>query len=65
LQIEHYNDLLPGVSSLISMHHDKIDIFKEDGYEILKKIVIADWLASSERIGKDIKESVNLGYLVI
>ncbi len=55
---EHYDDLLPGVSGLISMHHDEIDIFKEAGYKILKRLVIADWLASSERIGIEKKESV-------
>jgi len=55
---EHYADLLPRISALISMHHGETDIFREDGYEMLKKLVIADWLASSERIGKDIKESV-------
>ena len=55
---EHYDDILSGVSALISLHHDETNLFKKEGYEILKKLVIADWLASSERIGIDIKESV-------
>ena len=32
---EHYDDILPGVSALISMHHDDINIFEEEGPVIL------------------------------
>ena len=55
---EHYDDLLPQVSTLISTHHEIKDLFQKDGFEIKKKIVIADWLASSERIGIEEKEDV-------
>ncbi len=48
-----YDDFLPGVSSLISMHHRHgiENLFNQEGYLVLKEIIIADWLASSERIG--------------
>ena len=55
---ENYDELLPQVSTLISIHHEIKDLFKKDGFEIQKKIVIADWLASSERIGIEEKEDV-------
>ncbi len=55
---ENYDDLLQGVSSLISVHHEIKDKFKQDGFKIQKKLVIADWLASSERIGIEEKEDV-------
>jgi len=58
--IDQYSDILPKVSSLISMHHDpdKTDFFNKEGYLDLKKLIIADWLASSERIGIEKREDV-------
>jgi len=58
--LQGYDNILPGVSSLISLHHQTgiEDLFNTDGYNILKKIIIADWLASSERIGIEKKENV-------
>jgi CRISPR/Cas system-associated protein Cas10 (large subunit of type III CRISPR-Cas system) len=48
-----FGEILPGIDSLISMHHNREDVFNKDGYLLLKKLIIGDWLASSERIGKD------------
>lgn len=58
--LQGYDKFLPGVSSLIFLHHQNgiEDLFSTDGYNILKKIIIADWLASSERIGIEKKEDV-------
>lgn len=59
LQIIH-EDLLSEVSSLVSMHHNhsQKDFFNQEGFVALKLIIIADWLASTERIGK--QEKVNV-----
>ncbi len=54
--VEEYKDYLSQeVASLISLHHQKNleDIFSKGGYLPLKKLIIADWLTSSERIGID------------
>jgi len=53
-------DLPSEVSSLVSMHHDdsQEDLFNQEGYITLKLIIIADWLASTERIGKQEKVKV-------
>lgn len=58
--VQGYDKILPGVSSLISLHHQKDieNLFSTDGYNVLKKIIIADWLASSERVGIEKKEDV-------
>ena len=55
-----FDDIFPDVSSLISLHHQKDinDLFYQDKYIILKKLIIADWLASSERI--EIKKGENV-----
>ena len=58
--IQKYDDILPNVTSLISLHHQTgiEDFFNTDGYNLLKKLIIADWLASSERIGIEKKEDI-------
>ncbi len=42
------------------MHHDReVQVFQEEGYLQLKKLIIADWLSAAERIGmEDSKENV-------
>lgn len=56
--IAQYEDILGDISGLISMHHNFGDIFDQEGYRPLKILIIADWLASAERIG--IKESTDV-----
>lgn len=58
--IQEFDGILPNFSSLISLHHQTgiRDLFNTDGYNFLKKIIIADWLASSERIGIKEKEDI-------
>lgn len=56
--IAQYEDILGDISGLISMHHNFGNIFNQDGYRPLKTLIIADWLASAERIG--IKKSTDV-----
>lgn len=56
--IAQYEDILEDISGLISMHHNFGDIFNQEGYGPLKTLIIADWLASAERIG--IKKSTDV-----
>ena len=58
--IQDYDEILANVSSLISLHHQTgvENLFNKDGYNFLKKLIIADWLASSERIGIEKKEEI-------
>ena len=53
-------DLFSDVSSLVSMHHNDSQegFFNQEGYMKLKLLIIADWLASTERIGKQEKVKV-------
>ena len=59
--VESQEQILPHeITSLISMHHRHgiENLFETEGYTILKKIIIADWLASSERIGQKQTEEI-------
>ncbi len=59
--VESQEHALPHeITSLISMHHRHgiENLFGEEGYAPLKKIIIADWLASSERIGLEQTEEI-------
>jgi len=58
--LTQYEDIFGEVISLISMHHHHgiEDLFSSDGYQKLKILIIADWLASTERIGYDQDEKL-------
>jgi CRISPR-associated protein Csm1 len=56
--IDSFEDVLAGISGLISMHHGESEIFLEGGRALLKYLIIGDWLASSERIGKTQQDEV-------
>ncbi|MBA7521896.1 CRISPR system single-strand-specific deoxyribonuclease Cas10/Csm1 (subtype III-A) [subsurface metagenome] len=55
-----YDDVLPKVNSLISLHHQRDigNVFEGEGYNLLKKVIIADWLASAERIEVEERKEV-------
>ncbi|MBD3214983.1 MAG: type III-A CRISPR-associated protein Cas10/Csm1 [Candidatus Lokiarchaeota archaeon] len=59
--LSQFEDYFEEVVSLISMHHrHEIEkLFEKEGFQKLKVLIIADWLASTERIGLTQKEEIS------